>query len=177
MLYSYFFLIGVVFITLQTTFFLFLPGWIGKPDFLFVLIVFLALRGDLVKGAVIVFFFGMLMDIFSGIFLGLYPVAYLFIFFILQGASRHLILDEVIHQVPLVLISYLLMTSCIFIFMTLFLNEASMSWSWRDILLQLFLFFLISIPLFYQFERIITYSKSEKKRSSLFANKKINRFN
>jgi len=46
MLVSVFFFLGVFLLILQTTLFQILPEWAGKPDLLFVLIVFLAIRMD-----------------------------------------------------------------------------------------------------------------------------------
>ena len=53
---------------LQNTLFAELPAWLGRPDLIFLLVVFLAYRFEAIKGAVLVFLIGLFMDIFSGIF-------------------------------------------------------------------------------------------------------------
>ena len=148
MLVSVFFFLGVFLLILQTTLFQILPEWAGKPDLLFVLIVFLAIRVDVIKGAVLVLLFGLLMDIFSGIYLGLHPVIYLMLFFALNGITKHLAINESIHQVPLVVISYLLACNGIYIFASILSPDNDLVWSWSRLLLQIVILAIITAPLF-----------------------------
>ena len=148
MLVSVFFFLGVFLLILQTTLFQILPDWAGKPDLLFVLIVFLAIRMDVIKGAVLVLLFGLLMDIFSGIYLGLHPVIYLMLFFALHGITKHLAINESIHQVPIVVISYLLACNGIYTFASILSPDNDLVWSWGQLLLQVVILTLITAPLF-----------------------------
>lgn len=149
MLILTFLLLGATLLVIQTTIFPLLPTWMGNPDLLFLLIVFIAIRFDLFPGAVLVLLLGVLMDIFAGVFLGLYPVIYLVLFFLLQGLSRHLVINETVHQAPLAVASYLLANSGLYIFATILAPGASLTWSWRDIIVGMLILAVIAVP-FYQ---------------------------
>ncbi len=148
MLVSVFFFLGVFLLILQTTLFQVLPEWAGKPDLLFVLIVFLAIRMDMIKGAVLVLLFGLLMDIFSGIYLGLHPVIYLMLFFALNSVTKHLAINESVHHVPIVIISYLLACSGIYIFASILSPANDLVWSWGQLFLQIVILAIITAPFF-----------------------------
>ena len=149
MLILTFLLLGATLLIIQTTIFPLLPAWMGNPDLLFLLIVFIAIRFDLFPGAVLVLLLGVLMDIFAGVFLGLYPVIYLVLFFLLQGLSRHLVINETVHQAPLAVASYLLANSGLYIFAAVLAPGASLNWSWRDIIVEMLILAVIAVP-FYQ---------------------------
>lgn len=167
--------LGTFLLILQTTLFHVLPDWIGKPDFLFTLIVFLAIGIDAYKGAILALLLGLLVDIFSGIYLGLYPVAYLVLFFVLKGASEHLAIDESAHQVPLVAISYIITSCGIFIFASILTPESNIDWSWSSLLLQILILFIISIPLFNIYNGLLSLCQ-KKTKPSFFRRKPGNRF-
>jgi len=88
------------------------------------------------------------MDIFSGIYLGLHPVIYLMLFFALNGITKHLAINESIHQVPLVVISYLLACNGIYIFASILSPDNDLVWSWSQLLLQIVILAIITAPLF-----------------------------
>ena len=148
MLIGIFFLIGTLCLILQTTLLHDLPAWMGQPDLLFLLIVFAATHLDLFKGAVLALLLGLLMDIFSGIFLGLYPLTYLLVFFVLKGITRHLAFTEAIHQVPLIVISYLFANSVIYITTSILAPQTDIAWAWGNMLLQILIMAAICIPAF-----------------------------
>ncbi|HIJ77686.1 MAG: rod shape-determining protein MreD [Desulfobulbaceae bacterium] len=156
MVFSLLLLLGIFLLTLQTTILHLLPDWIGRPDLLFLLIVYLGTHLDIFKGAALALLFGLLMDIFSGIFLGLHPVAYLILFFILKTIDRHLAITEPIHQVPVVALSYLFTASSIFIFASMLIDQAELNWSWGKIILQLLILSTICLPFFNLFTWITT---------------------
>jgi rod shape-determining protein MreD len=147
MLFISFLVFGLLLFVLQTTLFSLLPAWLGRPDLIFLFIVFLAYRFDAIKGAVLVFFIGLLMDIFSGVFLGIYPTVYLLVFFVLMILSKH-VANESTFQAPLAIISYLLSAGCIFIISTMLASEALIEWSWRIMLLQVIMLTVVAIPFF-----------------------------
>ncbi|MDH4321341.1 MAG: rod shape-determining protein MreD [Desulfobulbaceae bacterium] len=150
MLIFFFLMLGATLLTIQTTIFTMLPPWMGNPDLLFLLIVFIAIRFDIFPGALLALLFGLMTDIYAGIFLGLYPVVYLLLYFLLQGMSRLLVIDETVHQAPLAATSYLFTSSGIFIFATILAPDASLDWSWRNIILETLILAVIAIP-FYHF--------------------------
>lgn len=150
MLIFSFLVLGATLLTIQTTIFTLLPSWMGNPDLLFLLIIYIAIRFDIFPGAILALLFGLMTDIFAGIFLGLYPVIYLFLFFLLQTLSQHLIINETVHQPPLAATCFLLTSASIYIFASLLAPDAPIIWSWRDIILQMLILSIIATP-FYQF--------------------------
>jgi len=168
MLIGIFFLVGTLCLVLQTTLLHGLPAWLGRPDLLFLLIVFAAMHLDLFKGAVLALLLGLLMDIFSGIFLGLYPLTYLLVFFALKGATRHLAFTEAIHQVPLIVISYLFANSAIYIISAILAPETEIAWASSGMLLELLIMAAICIPCF-SFFRWLQSLLTPKNGKPLFA--------
>lgn len=150
-----FFTLGAFLLTLQTTLFQVLPEWAGKPDLLFVLVVFLAINMETFHGAILALLFGLVMDIFSGIFLGLYPVVYLGLYFLLRTLSAHLAIREPAHYWVLVPACYLAANVGIYIFSAILSPQAPPDWSWAALILQMIILAVISLPLFSLFERIV----------------------
>jgi rod shape-determining protein MreD len=168
MVISFFLMVGIGLLILQTSIFPLLPVWLGRPDPLFVLIVYAALRLEIYQGAILTLVFGLLLDIFSGPFLGLYPVIYLTLFVILKTMAANLTIHETVHQVPLTLASYLFACVGLFVFASLLMPEDTLAWPWRGVLLQLFLLAILTIPLFQIYDLLWTsICRRRKNRSSL----------
>ena len=176
MLISIFLLLGATLLTIQTTIFTMLPSWMGNPDLLFLLVVFIAIRLDLFPGALLALFFGMMTDIFAGVFLGLFPVIYLLLFFLLQGLSRLLIIDESVHQAPLAAASYLFTNICIFLFAKILAPEAPITWSWRAIILGTLILAVIAIPFYHFCAWVNELAQTKIKKRSFLRSKTGNRF-
>lgn len=164
-------LFGVVLLLLQTTVLHALPDWFGRPHLLLLLIVFLGTNLDPYKGATLVLLFGFLMDIFSGTFLGLHPIAYLLLFTVLQVTSRHLAINESVHQVPLIALSYLLTASIIFILAPVLGPQCRLSWTWGNEILQILMLAVLSIP-FFHFCKWLTSSLDVKNQRNPFRRQK-----
>ncbi|MBE0598480.1 MAG: rod shape-determining protein MreD [Desulfuromonadales bacterium] len=82
--------LGFVFILLQTALFpRFLPFFL-KPDLLLVLIIYLGLNENYVRGGVLAYLLGCLLDVFAGNYLGLYGVACLATVFVVRGVADRL---------------------------------------------------------------------------------------
>ena len=150
-----FFILGIITLVLQTTLVQLLPAWLGRPDLMFLLIVYIACRAGIIKGAFLVLVMGFLMDVFSGVFLGLYPVIYLLVFAFIKGISRQISINEFAYQVPLALISYLLVNTGMFLVSIMLAPDSPPQWSWGVILLQLVMLAVIGIPVFGFFESIM----------------------
>jgi rod shape-determining protein MreD len=58
-----------------------------KPDLLLVAMVFVALRGPVVQGALLAWVLGLIKDVFSGLYLGLNAFSFLIIFLIITSIS------------------------------------------------------------------------------------------
>ncbi|MBA7588651.1 hypothetical protein ES708_30716 [subsurface metagenome] len=148
MLFSIFLILGILILVLQTTLLQLLPAWLGKPDILFLLIVYIACQVDILRGAFIILLLGLIMDAFSGVFLGLYPVIYLLVLAFIKGISRQISINEFAYQVPLAVISYLLVSIGIFLFSFFLAPDSPPQWSWGIILLQLLILAVIGTPVF-----------------------------
>ena len=150
-----FFSLGIVTLVIQTTLLQLLPSWLGRPDLLFLLIVYIACRSGIIKGAFLVLVMGFLMDVFSGVFLGLYPVIYLLVFAFIKGISRQVAINEFAYQVPLAVISYLLVYTGMFVVSFTLMPDSPPQWSWGGMILQLLMLAVIGIPVFGFFDGIM----------------------
>ncbi|MBI5558523.1 MAG: rod shape-determining protein MreD [Deltaproteobacteria bacterium] len=172
---SYFFL-GILLLLVQTSLLNILPAWIGTPDPFFVLIVFVAIRLELIKGAMLLLLLGLIMDIFSGIFLGIYPITYLLLLFLLHSLAKKLAIQEEVHRIPLVLASYLFVNGLLFSFATFLAPENDLLWNWKNMLLQVLLLGLLTFPLFNLFESIDTWLAPRKAAMFFLRTKHKNTF-
>ena len=171
-----FLLLGIFTLLLQTTFLQLLPAWLGKPDILFLLIVYISCRADVLRGAVVILILGLFMDVFSGVFLGLYPVIYLLVFAFIKGISMQVAINEFAYQVPLAVISYLLVSIGMFLFSFILAPDSPPQWSWGIVLLQLLMLAVIGTPVFGIFDMILNFYKSRSAAGRFPGSKSINRF-
>lgn len=171
-----FLIIGILTLVLQTTFLQLLPEWLGKPDILFLLIIYISCQADFLRGSVVILLLGLLMDVFSGVFLGLYPVIYLLVFAFIKGISRKVAINEFAYQVPLAVISYLFVCIGMFLFSFLLAPDTPPQWSWGTILLQLLMLAVIGAPVFGFLDCIMEIYRSASASGRLFGSKSINRF-
>lgn len=171
-----FLILGILILILQTTFLQLLPAWLGKPDILFLLIIYIACQADILRGSVIILLLGLLMDVFSGVFLGLYPVIYLLVFAFIKGISRRIAINEFAYQVPLAVISYLFVSTGMFLFSYALAPETPPQWSWGTILLQLLMLAVIGAPVFGVFDSITSFYRSSSASGHFLGTKKSNRF-
>jgi len=61
-----------------------------KPDLLLIFVVYLALRGSFQAGAPLSWTLGLVKDVFSGLYLGLNALSFLFIFMVIKSISDRL---------------------------------------------------------------------------------------
>jgi len=152
-----FLILGIFILVMQTTLLQFFPVWLGKPDILFLLIVYIACQGNNLQGAVVVLMLGLLMDVFSGVFLGLYPVIYLLVFVFIKGVARQVAINEFAYQVPLAVISYLFIGIGMFGFAFYMAPDSLPQWPWEKVLLQLLILAVIGIPVYAIFDAIMSF--------------------
>ena len=141
-----FLILGTVFIILQTTLFQCLPVWIGIPDLIFLQIVFMAIHLRVYQGAFLTLVFGIVLEVFSGYFLGLYALAYILVFFIIKGLSSGLAIDEANHQSPIVALGYLLANGFVYIFSFMLANVEQSSWDWGGLLQRVLIVIVLVVP-------------------------------
>lgn len=171
-----FLILGILILIVQTTFLQILPPWLGYPDILFLLIVYISCQKEILAAAVIILLLGLLMDVFSGVYLGLYPVVYLLIFAFIKGISRKIALSDFTYQVPLAVISYLLVSIFMFGFSYLLAPESLPQWNWGTILLQLLMLAVIGAPVFALFDYIMNLYRSATAAGLIPGSKTSNRF-
>ena len=176
MLFAGLLILGVSLLVIQTTLLQSLPPWLGEPDLLFVLIVFLAFQIDIFRGAILVFALGVINDVFSGVTIGLYPVVYLLVFFSIKGAAKSIAFRESVYQAPLAATSYLLACGLVFVVTAFFSSDNPPQWSWGVVTLQVLLISIIALPLFSLFEVIMNILTKKKITLDLFKDKNGNRF-
>jgi len=172
-----FLILGILLLVLQTTFLQLLPVWLGKPDLLFLLIVYIACQAGILRGAFVVILLGLLMDAFSGVFLGLYPVIYLLVFAFIKGISRQIAINEFAYQVPLAVISYILVGIGMFLLSFFLTPDSPPQWSWGIMLLQLIILAVIGTPVFGIFDSIMSFYRSSTASGRFPGTKSSNRFN
>jgi rod shape-determining protein MreD len=171
-----FLILGILILVVQTTFLQLLPPWLGKPDILFLLIVYISCQSDILRGSVLILLLGLLMDVFSGVFLGLYPVIYLLVFAFIKGISRKIAINEFAYQVPLAVISYLFVSIGMFLFSFSLAPDTPPQWSWGTILLQLLMLAVIGAPVFGILDIIMNVYRSTAATGLLPGSKSSNRF-
>jgi rod shape-determining protein MreD len=75
------FLVGILFLIVQTTFLPFFPIHRIRPDILLIFTLYLAFLFPPISGGILAFFMGYLMDLFSGNALGFYALSRSLVFF------------------------------------------------------------------------------------------------
>lgn len=148
MLLFSFFLLAVLFLMVQSTFFQFFPDWLGNPDLVYILVAFVAYRFDWIRGGLLVFSFGWMMDVVSGTFLGTYTLIYLTVFPLLKLLTQKNPLKEAAYQVPFVGGSYFVMQFCLYSFFSLIQPDSLPEWFWGRVLQESIILTFATIPTF-----------------------------
>jgi len=174
MLMTSFLLLGILLIVIQTTFFQFFPTW--RPDLVYILVTFIAYRFDWVRGFFLVFIFGWMMDVVSGMYLGTYPLQYFLVFVCLKILSENSPMKETAYQVPLVGISYFLVQMALYSIYSLTLPETIPEWSWSKVIVITMILVLVTIPCFLLFNSFFEYLQNRRLSPRIFRKRSGNRF-
>lgn len=170
------FFLGILFIVLQTTVFQAFPAWIGSPDLLFLLVVFMALHCKPGTGALLTLLLAIGVEVFSGYFLGLYAMAYLLVFFIIKGLSARFVLSEANHQPPLVALAYLFVNAFVYISSLMLADESQAPWTWGGILQRVLIVTILAIPVSRWLSAVMSWSDQRRNYRSFFGSKKGNQY-
>ncbi len=177
MLILVFITLGAFLLVLQTSLFTSLPGWIGNPDLLFLLVIFLAARMPNLQGFFLTLVLGLLMDIFSGLTPGLYPLLYGGLFLAIKFLSRQIIVDEPSHQPALAALSYLACHTIIYLYLLAAGHDIDLIWTWHDLLLAMLIQAVLALPLFHLFNYLlVTFSVDRERLWQPRRHKSGNRF-
>ncbi len=85
-----YFLLGFIFVLVQTSLFARCLPMFLKPDLLLILVIYLGLNEKYVRGGLLAYLLGCLEDVFAGHYLGLYGFALLVTFFAVRGLAGRL---------------------------------------------------------------------------------------
>ena len=157
MLFVVFLILGVFLIVAQTTFFPLLPGALGHPDFLYIIIVFAAYRFGWGTGLLYVYVLGWMMDVVSGIHLGLYPLENIIVFSSLKLLTENSPLKENTYQLPLVGVSYFFVQMVFYFLYSMIMPETLPPWSWNRMVQETFILLLATIPAFLLLNAVYEY--------------------
>lgn len=154
MLVIVFMMLGLVLIVLQTTVFMLNPLWVASPDLYYILVAYLAYRLDLLRGLIIIFPLSWTLDVFSGVVLGTYPTICFGAFFLLKIMAAKIPVRESLYQIPMIGVSYLVISRVVHLGLSFFEPGAIAPWSWVDMGIRVSLMILLAFPLFRFFEMI-----------------------
>ena len=143
-----FWLLGVLLIVLQTTLLQYLPLWLGRPDFIFIFVAFVAYRFAWIPGIFLVFTLGWILDVVAGIQLGIYPLMCLLTLTGLKLLTNKSPVKETTYQIPLVGVSYFLVQMFMYFVCSLSSPDLLPEWSWGVTLQRTALVMVSAIPLF-----------------------------
>lgn len=148
MILSLFFVIGALLIVTQMTLFNVFPPWLVRPDFLYIFVAFAAYRFSWGGGLFYVYVLGWMVDVVSGIHLGIYPLQNILVFTALKMLTENSPLKESTYQVPLVAISYFLVQMGFYFLHSIMAPGMLPIWSWEKIFQDTVILFLATIPTF-----------------------------
>ncbi|BHH84345.1 rod shape-determining protein MreD [Desulforhopalus sp. 52FAK] len=143
-----FWLLGVLLIVLQTTLLQYLPLWLGRPDFIFIFVAFVAYRFAWIPGIFLVFTLGWILDVVAGIQLGIYPLMCLLTLTGLKLLTNKSPVKEATYQIPLVGMSYFLVQMFMYFLCSLSSPDLVPEWSWGVTLQRTALVTVSAIPMF-----------------------------
>jgi rod shape-determining protein MreD len=152
-----FLLVGMFLIVLQTTILQILPSWFGFPDLAFILIAFAAFRFDWLGGSLLAFMLGWMMDVVTGIYLGMFVVKYLIAFFSLHLLTQNSPVKEAAYQVPLVGGSYFLIQFGFYVALSMATADLVSPWSWNRAARETIILMIATVPCFLLFNSLYEY--------------------
>ena len=164
MLIVLFLVLGILLIVIQTTLLPFLPEVFGRPDFVFLIVVYAGYRFAWLPGIIITFATSWVFEVLTRVFLGVYPMQCLLIFACLKLVTGNMPFKESVYQVPLVGISYFLMHALAYFGATLINPETQSSWPWISLLRETILLTIVAIPTFMIFNRVYEYALARATR-------------
>lgn len=159
MIVIYFIVVGLLLVIVQTTVCMPSPVWLLAPDFYYVLVAYLAYRLDLFRSLLILFPLASMLDVLSGTVLGMYAILCFSGYFLLRLISGKLPVNESLYQIPLVGMSYLVVSWGVYLFLRFFEPGELVTWSWWEMIVRALLVTALAYPLFYVFDLIAKFSQ------------------
>lgn len=160
-------ILGSFVLVCQTSLLANLPAWVGNPDLLFLLVVYVSIRISDFRGFFLVLYFGLLMEVFSGLAPGLFPFIYGGLFLTARFLSRRIIFDEPTHHPALAAFSYLISHSVVYLYLEIFGKDIDLFWSWHDLFLAMLIQAVLTLPVFQLCDHLMETFSSDRKRQWL----------
>ncbi|MCF8055374.1 MAG: rod shape-determining protein MreD [Desulfocapsa sp.] len=157
-----FLVLGLVLLAVQTTLFTLFPHWLGRPDLVFILLVFSIYKFSWFPGLLLAFLLGWALDVASGVFPGTYPLLALLVFVTVKFLTQNSPVRETAYQIPLVGVSYFVVQSFCYLFFTLSQPDLLPPWSWARVVQETCILLVAAIPCFILFNWL--YEKIAKRR-------------
>jgi rod shape-determining protein MreD len=143
-----FFLLGILLIVLETTLLHSFPSWLGRPDFIYILVAYTAYRFAWIPGLLLVFSLGWIMDVLTGIDLGIFPLECLAVFVSLKAMTTNNPLRESMYQIPLVGLSYFIVQLVRYTLYAFTEPQLLPEWSWGKLFAETGILLFATIPCF-----------------------------
>jgi rod shape-determining protein MreD len=176
MLVVAFLLVGMFLVVLQTTILQTLPAWFGFPDLVYILVAFLGFRFDWLRGTILSFALGWMMDVMTGIYLGVFVIKYLSVFLVINLLSQNSPVKESAYQVPLVGVSYFLAQIGFYTLLSMATADLVAPWSWNRTGRETIILMIATIPCFILFNSLYEYLLTRRVVPRVVRRKGGNRF-
>ena len=154
--------LGILLIVLETTLLQSFPSWIGRPDFVYILVAFAAYRFAWLPGLILTFTLAWVMDSLTGINLGVYPLGCLAVFVGLKAITTNNPLKESMCQIPLVGLSFFIVQLITYFLYSFTLPDFLPEWSWGRIFGETGILVVATIPCFLLLNGLSEYLQNRK---------------
>jgi len=166
---------GVFLIVLESTLLVKIPGWFGRPDLVFILVMWLALRFENTRELLLAALLGLLLDATSGVNNGIYPAAYLVTFIVTRVAVANLNIDRRTHHTTVLVVAYLLFFAIVWLMSSLSGHTELIPW--KQAIPEIMALAIISYPLTHLFDRCLTpFDDKELLQRILHGRRRSNRY-
>ncbi len=176
MLFVVFLLVACFLVVAMTSIFQLMPDWLGKPDFIHIIVVFAAYRFGWTAGLVFVFCLGWMLDVVSGIYPGTYLLQSVLVFASIKVLTENSPLKESAYQIPLVGISYFVAQMGFYFFYSLTMSGTLPSWSWNKIVQDTLILLLAAIPSFVLLGYLYDFFSKRKVIHKVISKRNANQF-
>ncbi|MDR3090171.1 MAG: hypothetical protein LBU39_10190 [Desulfobulbaceae bacterium] len=159
-----FFLVAVMAVVAQTTFLQALPSFLGCPDLVFTLVVFIAYRFAWLPGLLLVFCTAWMLEATVGYRLGIYAIQCLVVFTFLKTITRNIPIRESFYQVPLGILAFVLSRVFSSFLISMTGDEPTAVVNWWPLLRDTLWFILVACGLFKALDALLSSAERFSRR-------------
>jgi len=150
-----FFLVTVITVVIQTTFFRALPLAWGGPDLVFILVVFAAYRFTWLPGLLLAFCAAWMLEVTASLRLGIYTIECLVVFAFLKTVTHNIPIKDAVYKIPLAILAFVLSRLFSF-FVSFVVGQGTADWSWWPLLRDTLWFAVMAWGLFKIFDALLS---------------------